>query len=181
MIQHFQLTSMTATQTRALMEEPARMEWIPIPVNVYQAMQELTVKVSKMEVITFFHDTLKLDDWGPIFFLRNELECSQISFFRPYLFHSFPFPIILLKFDLTVHCIVNWESNHLETQNILSPNQGGYQKAKSTLDSISGLVDNILINRNKGNITLASFIDIKKAFDSVNYLILLKKNWKNTV
>ena len=44
-------------------------------------------------------------------------------------------------------------SSHLENNNILSKNQGGYQKQKSTLDSISNLVDNILENRNKGNIT----------------------------
>ena len=43
------------------------------------------------------------------------------------------------------------------------------------MDSISGFVDDILLQCNNGCISLAAFIDIKKAFDSVNYVILLKK------
>ena len=62
-------------------------------------------------------------------------------------------------------------SSHLEISNILSEHQGGYQKGKSTLDTISLFVDDIQRKRNKGNITLAAFIDIKKTFDSVNYII----------
>ena len=66
-------------------------------------------------------------------------------------------------------------SSHIQTNEILSKNQGGYQKGKSTLDAIGSFVDDVLKNRNSGNISLAAFIDIKKAFDSVNYVILLKK------
>ena len=66
-------------------------------------------------------------------------------------------------------------SQHFDQHNILSTRQGGYQKGKSTMDSISCFVDDILLQRNNGNISLAAFIDIKKAFDSVNYVILLKK------
>ena len=57
----------------------------------------------------------------------------------------------------------------------MSPFQGGYQKGKSTTDTISDFVDDILKNRNIGNFTMAAFIDIKKAFDSVNYFILIEK------
>ena len=64
---------------------------------------------------------------------------------------------------------------HLDVHGILSEKQGGYQKGKSTTDSISVFIDDILLNCNIGKFSLASFIDIKKAFDSVNYTILLKK------
>ena len=69
----------------------------------------------------------------------------------------------------------NHISEYLESQSVLSSRQGGYQKGKSTNNSISSFIDDILSNRNVGRFSLAEFIDIKKAFDSVNYVILLKK------
>ena len=66
-------------------------------------------------------------------------------------------------------------SEHLDLNHILLDEQGGYRKSCSTIDTISKLTNDILRNRNIGNITLAAFIDIKKAFDSVNYLILIEK------
>ena len=65
--------------------------------------------------------------------------------------------------------------SHLDFMKILLPEQGGYRKSCSTLDTISKLTNNILRNRNVGKFTLAAFIDIKKAFDSVNYIILISK------
>ena len=93
---------------------------------------------------------------------------TNVSNFRP--ISVLPVPGKIL--ERLLHSSI---SEHLEINSILTKKQGGYQKGKSTLDTISILVDDILSNRNKGNITLAAFIDIKKAFDSVNYVILLKK------
>ena len=64
---------------------------------------------------------------------------------------------------------------HLDINNILTDNQGGYRKKRSTIDTIGTLTDDILRQKNIGNFTMAAFIDIKKAFDSVNFEILFKK------
>ena len=95
-------------------------------------------------------------------------DLTNVSNYRP--ISVLPAPGKVL--DRLIHTAI---STHLEENQIWNKKQGGYQKHKSTLDTISALVDNILENRNKGNITLAAFIDIKKAFDSVNYVILINK------
>ena len=58
---------------------------------------------------------------------------------------------------------------------ILSENQGGFRKGFSTTATIADLTDDMFANLNQGLTTLASFIDLKKAFDTVNLTILLKK------
>ena len=67
-------------------------------------------------------------------------------------------------------------SNFLEEHKFLSPIQGGFRKGFSTISrTIADLTDDLFEGVNKGDTTLAAFIDLKKAFDTVNVDILLKK------
>ena len=63
----------------------------------------------------------------------------------------------------------------LEEHNILSPHQYGYRKELSTGEAVFDLANDIFDYRDRGQGVVATFIDMKKAFDSVHHGILLQK------
>ena len=63
----------------------------------------------------------------------------------------------------------------LKLNNLINPNQGGFQPGYSTTDTVAKLTDDIMLQANRGRCTLATFVDLKKAFDTVNREILTKK------
>ena len=66
-------------------------------------------------------------------------------------------------------------SAHLENNNLLISEQGGFRKGKSTIHTIANFTDDIMLQLNSNNYTIAAFVDFKKAFDTVDHGILLKK------
>lgn len=65
--------------------------------------------------------------------------------------------------------------DYLESQNKLFERQGGFRKNRSTVKTAYDLVNNLLVNRNKGLTSLAVFIDIAKAFNCINHTLLINK------
>ena len=63
----------------------------------------------------------------------------------------------------------------LDKYNILSPEQFGFTTNSSTELAITTIYDKFLDNLDKNQYTCAIFLDIKKAFDSLDHKILLKK------
>ena len=63
----------------------------------------------------------------------------------------------------------------LDKNKIITPSQFGFRTNSSTELAITTPYDKLLTNLNENKVSFSLFLDIKKAFDSVNHPILLKK------
>ena len=65
--------------------------------------------------------------------------------------------------------------NFLDKYNILYEHQYGFRKNKSTIHSLMQITEQIKFSIEKGMYGCGIFLDLKKAFDTVNHSILLRK------
>jgi len=65
--------------------------------------------------------------------------------------------------------------NHLELNKIIHPNQFGFQRNKNTQHNLVALINYISKALNDGEYCIGIFLDLKKAFDTVDHSILLRK------
>ena len=65
--------------------------------------------------------------------------------------------------------------NYLEKFKILTQHQYDFRKNNSTALAIYDLIENLLKSKDSGKITCALFLDLSKAFDTVDRNILIKK------
>ena len=64
---------------------------------------------------------------------------------------------------------------HFNTENIFVTNQFGFRVRKTTTDCLVDLVDDITKAIDEGSYAVSIFLDLSKAFDTVNHSILLSK------
>ena len=69
----------------------------------------------------------------------------------------------------------NRMKDYIDKHNLLYSSQYGFRKGHSTQHAILDIVNAIEINVNQGLFSWGVFIDLKKAFDNVDYNILLGK------
>ena len=76
------------------------------------------------------------------------------------------------RFERLVHSRI---AGFLDGHSFLSQHQGGFRKGFSTCATIADLTDELFLNIKQGMTTLAVFINLKKAFDTVNAKIILQR------
>ena len=93
---------------------------------------------------------------------------ANVTNYRP--ISKIPLPGKVLERIIHTHI-----SSYLEENNLLNDQQGGFRKGHSTISTVADFADDLFHNMDDNKSTLASFIDMSKAFDVVNHAILLSK------
>ena len=65
--------------------------------------------------------------------------------------------------------------NFLNSNNTLSSSQYGFRKNHSTINAVTELVSHVIKAMNRKENTISVYLDLSKAFDTVNHHILLRK------
>ena len=126
---------------------------------------ELVEIFNKCIVNGVYPNSLKIGQIIPIHKSGPKNLCNN---YRPISLLS-PFSKIFEK------CIYDQLYCYLQEFKLLSPNQFGFTKGRSTAHAVRQLCDEFVDNLDNGKITSAVFLDLSKAFDTVNHQILIKK------
>ena len=108
---------------------------------------------------------MKIAQVVPIFKNRPKEKCCN---YRPISLLS-PFLKIFEK------CIYEQLYSYLIKHNILAPNQFGFKQNCSTSQAMRKLYDELVQNIDQKQVTYCIFLDLSKAFDTVDHKILIQK------
>ena len=112
-----------------------------------------------------FPDQWKVSKISPIPKIKHPIESSDYR----------PISILPILSKVYEKLIMLQMVSFLEREELLSKNQSGFRKGHDTVTTCIKIKNDILKAMNRGEVTLAVLADFSKAFDTVDYEILVKK------
>lgn len=112
-----------------------------------------------------FPDDLKTALITPVFKAGNKQDPGNYR----------PISVISPLSKIIEKCVSQQILSYLQQHNILSDSQFGFRTKHSTEHALLNFIDFVTKEKDDGKYVLGIYLDIKKAFDSVNHQILFKK------
>ena len=112
-----------------------------------------------------FPDSLKVAKIIPIFKQGSRLLSNNYR----------PISVLPALSKIFEKCVFNQLMFHFSFHNLITPNQYGFRSGSNTTDCLVDLIDEITKSLDEGEFAVTLFLDLSKAFDTVNNLILLTK------
>ena len=134
--------------------------------DAFSAVPEIVLHLMNLVL----HTSIYPDAWkvGTVIPIPKVPNPSSVTDLRPITLLPIPGKIL----ERLIH---NTLYPYLEENGVLCQNQNGFRKQHGTPDTIFKLISSITDNLNEHKDTLALFIDVKKAFDTLNYDVLFNK------
>ena len=141
-----------------------------MPVKLYKLSKEIIsvpiVKLfNKCVSMSIFPDILKTGIISPIYKSGDKY---LISNYRP-------ITLLIVLNKIFEKAIASRLNNFIIKHSIISPCQFGFQSGKSTAQAILNVADKIYTSLNNRDYNCSIFVDLRKAFDTVNHNILFLK------
>ena len=110
---------------------------------------------------------MKLAKVVPIFKQGSRFACSNYR----------PISVLSSISKIFERCIFNQLMFYFTNNNMISPKQYGFRPGFTTSDCLIDLIEEITSSLDKGLYVVSLFLDLSKAFDTVNHLIIYMKKF----
>ena len=141
-----------------------------IPANILKDCNEIIAPYLTYIYNCSISTAIFPDDWkmarvSPIFKAGTKEDCGNYR----------PISILSTVAKMFEKLICNQLNKYLVDQNVLTKYQSGFREGRSTSSSLLSTTNSWLLNIESGMINGVLFLDLKKAFDTVDHTILLRK------
>ena len=112
-----------------------------------------------------FPEAMKKADVVPLYKSKDEHECTNYR----------PISLLLTISKLLEKIMYSRIYNFLESTGQLHSSQYGFRKGHSCEHAVGKLLSEVIKSKQEGLYTLSMFLDLSKAFDTLEHSVLLKK------